>query len=193
VLGALEELQRMGLGDRFTFTALGFIHEDTRERLERFSSASWGGFYEPDRLDTVLMPFDVGIVPSVWEESYGYVGVEFLAKGIPVIGNERGGIVEYTRDGETGWVNRDASGAGLAAIMAEIIRRPEQVQDLNARIRADRERIVKPFARHVEEIESLYREVLDRAGEREADLVRARAGGRGTRGYPAADAASRAV
>jgi glycosyltransferase involved in cell wall biosynthesis len=101
------------------------------------------------------------------------VGVEFLAKGIPVIGNARGGIVEYTRDGETGWVNRDASAAGLAAIMAEIIERPEQVPELNARIRADRDRIVKPFERHVDEIEQLYREVVERAGEREAELASA--------------------
>src|SRR3954469_20127040 len=162
VLGALEELERMGLGERFELTALGYIHDDTRERLERFPFARWGGFYEPESLDSVLMPFDVGIVPSVWEESYGYVGVEFLAKGIRVIGNARGGIVEYTRDGETGWVNRDASAAGLAAIMSEIIRRPEQVPELNARIRADRERIVKPFDAHVDQIDALYREVVER-------------------------------
>src|SRR3954470_17556192 len=171
ILGALEELERMGLGDRYRFTALGFIHDDTRERLGRFRSAEWGGFYEPERLDTVLLPFDVGIVPSVWEESYGYVGVEFLAKGIPVIGNARGGIVEYTRDGETGWVNREASAEGLASIMAEIIRGPEQIPELNAGIRAQRERIVKPFERHVDEIEQLYREVVERAGEREAELA----------------------
>jgi len=168
----------MGLGDRFELTVLGFVHDDTRERLERFRSARWGGFYEPENLDTVLLPFDVGIVPSVWEESYGYVGVEFLAKGIPVIGNARGGIVEYTRDGETGWVNRDASAEGLASIMADIIRRPEQVPELNARIRAQRERIVKPYERHVDEIEALYREVV----ERESGLAAARAGGRETRG-----------
>ena len=172
VLGAVEELERMGLGDRFELTVLGFVHDDTRERLERSRSARWGGFYEPESLDTVLLPFDVGIVPSVWEESYGYVGVEFLAKGIPVIGNARGGIVEYTRDGETGWVNRDASAEGLAAIMAEIVRRPEQVPELNARIRAGRERVVKPFEAHVDEIEAMYREVVERAGKREAELSR---------------------
>jgi glycosyltransferase involved in cell wall biosynthesis len=174
IVGALERLERMGLSDRFQFTALGYIHDGTREALERFPAARWGGFYEPEVLDSVLMPYDVGIVPSVWEESYGYVGVEFLAKGIPVIGNARGGIVEYTRDGETGWVNREASAEGLAAIMAEIVRRPEQVPELNARIRADRARIVKPFAAHVDEIEALYREVVERAGEREAELASAR-------------------
>src|SRR5213075_2647499 len=73
VLGALEILdKRMGLGDRFELTVLGFVHDDTREALERSRSARWGGFYEPENLDDVLLPFDVGIVPSVWEESYGY-------------------------------------------------------------------------------------------------------------------------
>src|SRR4051794_4433234 len=59
VLGALEALDRMGLGGHFDLTVLGFIHDDTREGLERYRAPRWGGFYEPENLDTVLQPFDV--------------------------------------------------------------------------------------------------------------------------------------
>jgi glycosyltransferase involved in cell wall biosynthesis len=172
VLGALERLDEAGLGERFKLTVLGYAPDENRRRLATYPSAEYGGYYDPAELDEVLAPFDVGIVPSVWEEAYGYVGVEFLAKGIPVIGNARGGIVDYTRDAETGWVNRSANAAGLARIMAHIIQRPAQVAELNARIRANRARIIRPIEDHYAEMEKLYESVLARTAAREEALVR---------------------
>jgi glycosyltransferase involved in cell wall biosynthesis len=173
VLGAAEELVRGGYAGRFELAAFGYVGAEYEARLRAVPGASNGGIYEPTRLDEVLAGFDVGIVPSVWEEAYGYVGVEFLACGLPVIGNARGGIVDYTRDGETGWVNRGADAAGLAAIMASIIDAPAQVVELNARIRADRDAIVKPFERHVGEMHDLYASVraarLDGRGSRSGE------------------------
>jgi glycosyltransferase involved in cell wall biosynthesis len=130
------------------------------------------GPYDARDLDRLLDEFDVGVVPSIWEEAYGYVGVEFLAKGIPVIGNALGGILDYTRDGETGWLNQSADAEGLAEIIAAIAAAPEQVPELNASIRADRDQIVKPFGRHVEEMVGLYEELIGAAAAREADLAR---------------------
>jgi len=111
-------------------------------------------------LDEKLDRFDVGIVPSVWEEAYGYVGVEFLAKGIPVIGNRRGGIVEYTREGETGWVNEDASGDGLAAIIAKLVRDPAQVLEMHRKVIASRETLIRPMSDHAEEMRGIYRDLI---------------------------------
>lgn len=120
------------------------------------------GPYAPEQLDALLDDVDVGIVPSVWEEAYGYAGVEFLAKGIPVIGNARGGIVEYVHDGETGWLNRSAGAAELAAIMRGIAERPEQVDALNARLRERHDELVLTMAQHGDELDALYREELAR-------------------------------
>ncbi len=108
----------------------------------------------------VLDDVDVGIMPSVWEEAYGYAGVEFLAKGIPVIANAIGGMPDYTRDGETGWLNRSCSADELARIMHGVVERPEQVAELNAKLRAARDSIVKPLARHGDEMDALYGEAV---------------------------------
>jgi glycosyltransferase involved in cell wall biosynthesis len=164
LLGALTELQASGLDDRFTLTVFGGMPERTRARLGRFPAVELGGRYQPRELDGVLTGLDVGIVPSVWEEAYGYVGPEFLAKGIPVIGNALGGIPEYTRDGQTGWLNDGASAEGLAAIMTEIIRNPHQVCERNRWILEHRSEIIKPFDRHLEELEAVYEEIRDAAG-----------------------------
>ena len=122
-----------------------------------------GPFVRPD-LDAMLDEVDVGIVPSVWEEAYGYAGVEFLAKGIPVIANAVGGMTDYTRDGETGWLNRSCSAAELADIIDGVLERPDEVAQLNAKLLAARDSVVKTMARHAEEMEAVYEGVL--AGRR---------------------------
>lgn len=119
-----------------------------------------GGPFPPERLDAMLDKVDVGIMPSVWEEAYGYAGIEFLAKGIPVIANAIGGMVEYVRDGETGWLNRSCTAEGLARIMRDVIDHPDQVGVLNARLREERDRIILPFSRHANELEAVYREEI---------------------------------
>jgi glycosyltransferase involved in cell wall biosynthesis len=143
----------------FRLAVFGPVNHAFRDEVERLEAVEARGFYIPESLDTLLHDVDVGIVPSIWEEAYGYVGVEFLAKGIPVIGNAIGGIVEYTRDGETGWLNRSRSAQELAEIMLGVLAEPAQAAALNAGIREKRDEIVKPFAEHAGEIEEIYREL----------------------------------
>ena len=50
------------------------------ERARGSRSGSSSGRAE---LDSILDDVDVGLMPSIWEEAYGYAGIEFLAKGIP--------------------------------------------------------------------------------------------------------------
>lgn len=120
-----------------------------------------GAPFRPDELDRILDGVDVGLMPSIWEEAYGYVGVEFLAKGIPVIANAIGGMPEYVRDGETGWLNRSRTPAELARIMARVLEHPKQVVDLSERLLASRASIIKPMAQHGEEIDDIYRELIE--------------------------------
>jgi glycosyltransferase involved in cell wall biosynthesis len=154
--GAAEAVEAAGLGDKLTLSIYGWVAPPYAERFARLPFVEMLGDYEPAQVNTALSGFHVGIVPSVWEEAYGYIGPELLAKGIPVIGNARGGIVDYTRDGETGWVNRSCDAAGLATIVEDIVRRPEQLVDLNRRLRERRAELIKPLADHVSELDDLY-------------------------------------
>jgi glycosyltransferase involved in cell wall biosynthesis len=146
----------------FRLIALGEVDPAVAPEVEQMEEIEVGapGPFSDRELDSVLNEVDVGIVPSVWEEAYGFVGLEFLAKGIPVIANEIGGMPEYTHDGETGWLNHSCSAPGLARIMGDVIENPQQIAQLNARILAVRESIVKPMSRHAGEVETVYRELL---------------------------------
>ena len=160
ILAAVRRLDAAGLGDDYTLAVHGLIEERFRAELERSPAVSVEGPYDAGTLNELLEGVDVGIVPSVWEEAYAYVGVEFLAKGIPVIGNARGGITDYIQPGETGWLNEDSSGQGLAELMAAAIRRPEEVWRLHGRIVARRDELIKTVDHHVSELEDIYRGVV---------------------------------
>ena len=151
--------------DEYSLEIHGLVDEGVREELERLPSVRVLGLYGRRELPAILDRADVGIVPSVWEEVYGYVGVEFLARGVPVIGNARGGIPDYAIPGTTGWLNRSCTGAELAEIMAGVIRDPAEVVRLNRSIRERRDELVKPLGRHLDELEGIYREVIDAASE----------------------------
>jgi glycosyltransferase involved in cell wall biosynthesis len=160
ILGALRILANMGLSKQFRLDVWGGLAQEIRGELLAFENVSYKGTYDLTDLDKLLNGIHVGIVPSVWEETYGHVGIEFLAKGIPVIGNHKGGIIDYTVDGVTGWVNRKCSSQGLAEIMAGIIRSPRQVLDLNRNIRTSYRLYVKTMGQHFHEIQDVYHRLI---------------------------------
>jgi glycosyltransferase involved in cell wall biosynthesis len=143
----------------FRLIVLGEVDPAVASEVERLNEIEVGatGPFSAEQLDALLGEVDVGIVSSIWEEAYGFVGLECLAKGIPVIANAIGGIPEYARDGETGWLNRSCSANELAQIMRDVIERPAQVTQLNRRILAERDTLIKPMTRHGDEIDAIYR------------------------------------
>ena len=73
---------------------------------------------------------------------------------------------DYTREGETGWLNQSCSAEELARIIQAILDRPEQVAELNERLIANRDSVVKPLTRHADEIDALYDELVGAASGR---------------------------
>jgi len=163
VLGALCDLRAKGLEGDFKLRVLGGVDGDIRAELEGYRGVELDELYERNELDAILDGVDVGIIPSIWEEAFGYVGLEMLAKGIPLIANPLGGIVEYAREGETAWLNRSCTGKGLAELMSKLIAEPALVVDMSRRVRDRRSELVTPMADHVEAIEAIYDEVCSAA------------------------------
>jgi glycosyltransferase involved in cell wall biosynthesis len=157
ILDALAALSASGLERRFRLLVFGGVADDVRPALEADPSVEVRGMYAPEQLDSLLDEVDVGIMPSIWEEAFGYTGLEMVAKGIPLIANPLGGIVQYARDGESAWLNPSCTGAGLAEVMAGLIADPRQVVDMHERVLAARGRLVPSMDEHVEAIYGSYR------------------------------------
>lgn len=165
VLDAVRLLNAQGMADRFQLLVYGDVLKELAAELMAERNVIYKGFYDATRLNDLLRDAHVGLMPSIWEEAYGYAGVELLAKGIPVLGNAVGGITDYVREGETGWLNHERTAAGLAQVMRAIIERPEQIVHLNANIRASHRDIVKPFSDHYAELMRIYGGLLARSSE----------------------------
>jgi glycosyltransferase involved in cell wall biosynthesis len=154
LLEAVDMLILEGYGKHFELHIWGGMERSVK-RILNYEDVFYHGPYETEDLNGILGTVDVGIVPSIWEEAYGFTGIEFLAKGVPVIGNKRGGIVDYVTDGETGWLNKTASGKELAAIMERIIKNPEDIMELNRKI-IEIKGLFKSMNTHFNEIQDLY-------------------------------------
>ncbi len=156
ISGAVKILRDRGYSGRYTLQVWGGVHDSVIKSLNNEPGINLRGFYQPESLEFILKDVDVGIVPSLCEEVYGYAGIEFIAKGIPVIGNCRGGIVDYTIEKCTGWINESCNAEGLATIMENIINKPISILDLNRWIISNRNKVIVNRQDHLEAILNCY-------------------------------------
>jgi glycosyltransferase involved in cell wall biosynthesis len=103
---------------------------------------------------------DVVVFPVRWEEPWGLVPLEGMARGRPVVATGRGGSAEYLRDGENCLLfDADDPGA-LASAVERLANNP----GLRARLRAGG---LETAPLHTEAVlnEAVERELVDAAGE----------------------------
>jgi glycosyltransferase involved in cell wall biosynthesis len=103
----------------------------------------------------LLAGADALLFPIEWDEPFGLVMVEALSSGTPVIGFRRASVPEVVEDGRTGFVVDDLDG------MVEAIARIGEIDRRACRTAAEHRFTV---ARMVDDVEAMYRAVLDRAG-----------------------------
>ncbi len=95
--------------------------EDLRRRHPG-APVHYGGFLDMPALAETVRDFRALLMTPKWLEAFGIVGIEALACGTPVIAYRRGGIQEYVRDGETGWLAPPDDLDGLCAAAERIER-----------------------------------------------------------------------
>lgn len=75
------------------------------------------GPYEGCQLDSLCAEADIGLVPSVWREAYGFVGAEMLSRGLPIIASRTGAMKEYITQGEDGLLFDPFTPGDLAGVL----------------------------------------------------------------------------
>lgn len=73
---------------------------------------------------------DLFFFPIRWQEPFGLVGLEALAHGIPVIAFDRGGVREWLRESENGYVLQPGDKERAEGILAALQRDPERLARL---------------------------------------------------------------
>ena len=107
----------------------------------------------------VVARADLVVLPSLWE-SFGYVCVEAMALGRPVVASGVGGFAEIVDDGQDGWLVPPGDPTALAEAIARHVRDRDGLRRIGEaarqRARAFDEQTV------VDELVSLYERVLAR-------------------------------
>jgi len=109
------------------------------------------GHHTSAQIQKSVKDIDVGVVPSIWEEPFGIVGLEYLNARIPVIGSKIGGIAEWLKDGENGFLFTPSDVDQLAAIMRKFIDDPELIRKIQVKMKP-----WKTIGVHAKEISDLY-------------------------------------
>lgn len=102
----------------------------------------------------------VVIVPSLWNEPFGLVGVEAMSVGRPVIASRVGGIPEWLDDGKTGFLVDPCNSEQIAEKVIKLFsdRKLIELMGKNARKKAEQFSMDK----HVIKIESIYKDVIQK-------------------------------
>jgi glycosyltransferase involved in cell wall biosynthesis len=96
--------------------------QDLTKELSLEEQVIFKGFVSQDELSQVYQEATMGTVPSVWPEPIATVGLEFFRHGLPVIGFDSGGIKDWLKDGQNGflidWMNIDEMALRIDELLA---------------------------------------------------------------------------
>jgi glycosyltransferase involved in cell wall biosynthesis len=114
------------LGQRATLVIIGegpFLGDlkSLAERLGIHSAVSFPGWLSAKELEYYYGRCSLVIVPSLWPEPFGMVGIEAMAYSKPVIAFDVGGISEWLKHGETGYLVKPRDEESLAEKMTLLL------------------------------------------------------------------------
>jgi glycosyltransferase involved in cell wall biosynthesis len=114
------------------------------------------GWVDPQTLARELAEASIVVLPSVWPEPFGLVGIEALASGRPVVASMTGGICDWLENGVSGLGVQPGDPRALAGALNELLADPDRQSAMGA---AGREMVAARFspARHVEGLLRSYR------------------------------------
>jgi glycosyltransferase involved in cell wall biosynthesis len=127
LLDALEQLTTARKREvSLTFVGDGRRRPDLERRAERLRSdgvdVRFAGWLEATACAAVMRTADLLVVPSIWPEPLGLVGLEAAAESVPAVAFDIGGIGDWLHDGVTGRLIRGpASSAKLKRALDDCV------------------------------------------------------------------------
>lgn len=120
------------------------------------------GRYEYSQLKEMFNGMDLLIIPSIWKETFGFIGLEAQSYGVPIMVSEHVGFKDLIEDGETGFIYK-TDGNDFAHKLSLILDNPSVLAKINENI--SKMKFPSIMEKHTDEIINLYQEV--RAGVEE--------------------------
>ncbi len=118
------------------------------------------GWVEGERGVQLYREASIVVVPSVWPEPFGIVGLEAMSYGKPVVAFNIGGIPEWLEDGVTGLLVEPDDVSEMAEKISYLLEHPDVANEMGMR---GRKRVEQEFnkEKHITRLLEIYREVMD--------------------------------
>ncbi|MDD2980784.1 MAG: glycosyltransferase [Hespellia sp.] len=147
IVGALDELWKEGYHD-FELHSYGNSRKD-----ERYLKTH--PRYQFSDLKNIMEKTDLVVVPSMWNETFGFVVLEALSYGVPVLVSEHVGAKDILAEGKSGMIARPDK-ESLKNAVKDILRNPqEKLSEMNHYI--VKNQFIKTMDVHAKEIEKFYK------------------------------------
>jgi glycosyltransferase involved in cell wall biosynthesis len=133
-IDALEKVRvSLDLPLRATFAGDGPERGVWERQAKRVQARSQGvdiefvGWMNGHQLESLWANYDLLVVPSLWPEPFGQVGIEAGSRGVPAAAFAVGGIPDWLTDGVNGHLapGDPPTAAGLAAAIIRCLRDPD--------------------------------------------------------------------
>jgi glycosyltransferase involved in cell wall biosynthesis len=128
----------------------------------------FAGWLDGDQLADELANASVVVVPSLWPEPFGLVGIEAFAAGRPAVASSTGGIGDWLEDGVSGLSVPPGDSRRLAQALNELLSDPQRQRQMGE---AGRRAVAARFstAQHLAAILPAYRSARSRWESRRRD------------------------
>jgi glycosyltransferase involved in cell wall biosynthesis len=151
-------------GDSWTRRAQAISAKDTRVKVV------FEGWLGSERIEKLQAASDLLVMPSLWPEPFGRVGLESGSKGLPVAAFAVGGIPDWLHDGVNGYMapGDPATPDGLAQAIVKCLRTPSE----RARLRLGAIAMASRFNlhNHMAQLYDLFDQVAGRSVSDEAEM-----------------------
>ena len=157
----LRALARLDVSWRLIVAGDGFASRHAKRLADRLGLAdrvTFRGWADRQTLRALYAEATVVVVPSLWPEPFGIVGIEAMAHARPVVAFAVGGIPEWMEDGVTGFLVRPYDLDALADRLRACLESPALARALGERGRA---RVEAQFSasQHLEGLIAIYQDL----------------------------------
>ena len=105
------------------------------DKYDLKSSVNFLGWADKQMIDNYLSRASVVAFPSIYPESFGIVGIEAMMRGRPVVGFDVGGVKDWLKNQETGFLVKAKDIRGFADAIIKILQNGKLRNQMGIRAR----------------------------------------------------------
>ncbi len=173
-LDLLEPVLRQLPGVRLALVGSGPAESHLR-KLFRDLPVHFTGYMQGPDLAAAYASADVFVFPSD-TETLGFVAMEAMASGVPVVAARAGGIPDVIRDGDTGLLFEAGNPAAMLERVKELLANPQTRSEMAGRARLDMEkwswRAATEKLVDYYQLAGMVKQRFDTPGERPRPIIR---------------------